>query len=135
LLCGLTRRVFLGSQDQMQRVSFLPRAKLHDTVVPDVFYQPLQYLASQTLPCHLSTAEKNRGLDLISLVEEAEHVVLLRVVIVVVYINTKLDLFYGDGLLVLLRLALFLLLLIKIFAVIHDAANGRLSGGRNLDQV
>src|SRR5208282_5114059 len=31
--------------------------------------------------------------------------------------------------------ALFLFLLIEIFPVIHDAADGRLRGGRNLDQI
>jgi hypothetical protein len=36
---------------------------------------------------------------------------------------------------VLLGLALFLFLLVKKFPVVHDAAHGRLRGGRNLDQV
>ena len=44
--------------------------------------------------------------------------VLLGLVIVVVYIDAKLDLFYGDRLLVLLRFALFLFLLVQIFPVI-----------------
>jgi hypothetical protein len=54
---------------------------------------------------------------------------------VVVHIDAELDLFYGDRLLVLLGFALFLFLLVEILPVIHDAAYGRLRGGRNLDQV
>ena len=34
-----------------------------------------------------------------------------------------------------LGFALFLLLLVKILPVIHDAADRRLRGGRNLDQI
>jgi hypothetical protein len=36
---------------------------------------------------------------------------------------------------VLLGLALFFFLLVEIFPVVHDAAHGRLRGGRNLDQI
>jgi hypothetical protein len=54
---------------------------------------------------------------------------------VVIHIDAELDLFYGDRLLVLLGLALFLFLLVQVFPVIHDAAHGRLRGGRNLDQI
>jgi len=54
---------------------------------------------------------------------------------VVIHIDAELDLFYGDRLLVLLGFALFLFLLVEILPVIHDAAYGRLRGGRNLNQV
>jgi len=61
--------------------------------------------------------------------------ILLRLVIVVIHIDAELDLFYGDRFLVLLGFALFLFLLVKILPVVHDAAHGRLRGGRNLNQV
>ena len=61
--------------------------------------------------------------------------ILLGLVIVVVHIDAELDLFHGNGFLVLLGFALFLFLLVEIFPVVHDAAHGRLRGGRNLNQV
>ncbi len=119
----------------MQGVAFLPWPELHDPVVADIVDQAFQDLASQALPRHLASAKEDGGFDLVPLVQEPQHVILFGIVIVVVHVNAELDLFYGDRLLMLLRLALFLLLLIKVFAVIHDAANGRLCGGRDLDQV
>ena len=61
--------------------------------------------------------------------------VLLGFVVVVVHIDAELDLFDHDLFLVLLRLALFFLLLLEKHPVIHDAAHGRLRGGRDLNQV
>jgi hypothetical protein len=62
-------------------------------------------------------------------------VILFRVVIVVVHIDAELDLFDHDLLLMLLGLALFLFLLVEKLPVVHDAADGRLRGRRNLNQV
>jgi len=62
-------------------------------------------------------------------------VILFGLVIVVVHIDAELDLFHGNRFLVLLGFALFLFLLVEIFPVIHDAADGRLRGGGNLNQV
>src|SRR5437879_13316136 len=61
--------------------------------------------------------------------------ILLRLVIVVVPIDAELDLFYSDRFLMLLGFALFRFLLVEILPVIHNAAYGRLRGGRNLNQV
>ena len=78
---------------------------------------------------HFAAAEEDGCLYLVSFVQKAQHVIFLRLVIVVVHIDAELDLFYGDRFLVLLRLALFLFLLVQIFPVVHDAAHGRLSSG------
>ena len=61
--------------------------------------------------------------------------VLFGLVVVIVHVDAELHFFDGDCLLVLLGLAIFLLLLIQKFPVIHDAANRRLRGGRNLYQI
>ena len=119
----------------MRRVAFLPWPELHDAMGFHVLYQPLQYLPPQPRSRHFAAAEEDGRLYLVSSIEETQHVILLGLVIVVVHINTELDLFYGDGLLMLLGFALFLFLLVEILPVVHDAAHGRLRGRRNLNQV
>ena len=61
--------------------------------------------------------------------------ILFGFVIVVIYIDPKLYFFYYDRFLMFLGLALFLLLLVQEFSVVHDAAYGRLCRGRNLYQI
>ncbi len=119
----------------MQRVAFLPRTELHDAVRFHVLDQALQNLPAQAGASHFAAAEKNRGLYFVSAIQKAQHMILFGLVIVVVHVDAELDLFYGNRLLMLLGFALFLFLLVEIFPVIHDAANGRLRGGRNLNQV
>jgi len=125
----------LRRQDRVQRIAFLPRSKLYNALRLHIFNQALQNLAPQPGARHLATAEENRCLNLVALGQEAQHMIPLRLVIVVVHIDTELDLFYGDRLLMLLGFPLFLLHLVEILPVIHDAAYGRLRGGRNLNQV
>src|SRR5260370_5404250 len=129
------RRRLLRSQDGVQRVAFLRRTEFHNPLRFHVLDQPLQNLPAQPSAGHFAAAEKYRGLYLVASIEEAQHVILFGLVIVVVHINAELDLFYGDRLLVLLGLALFFFLLVQVFPVVHDAAHGRLRGGRNLNQV
>jgi len=119
----------------VQRVSFLPWPELDNALRLNVFDQPLQNLASQPGACHFASAEEDRSLDLVAFTQKAQHMVLFGLVIVVVHIDAELDLFYGDRLLMFLGFALFLFLLVEILPVIHDAAHGRLRGGRNLNQI
>ena len=119
----------------MQRIAFLPRTELDDPLVADIFNQPLQNLASQAGARHLASAEEDRGLDLIALVQKTQHVVLLGLVVVIVHVDAELHFFDRDRLLVLLRLALFFLLLVQEFPIIHDAANRRLRCRGNFYQI
>src|SRR5437588_338689 len=138
VLCRLLRPVgtgFLGRQDGMQRISFLPRPELHDAVVPNIFNQPFQNLTAKIGARHLPPAKENRRFDLVSILQKTQNMILLRLVVMVVHINAKLHFLDHDLFLVLLGLALFLLLLIQKFTVVHDAADWRGGGGRNLDQV
>src|SRR5437660_5077848 len=125
----------LRRQDRVQCVAFLPRTKLHNAVRFHVLNQPLQNLASQAGAGHFAATEKDGRLDLVALIQEAQYVILLGLVIVVVHVDAEFDLFYGDRFLMLLGFALFLFLLVEILPVVHDAAHGRLRGGRNLNQV
>jgi hypothetical protein len=119
----------------MQRISFLARPELHDAFVLNVFDQAFQNLASQAGAGHLAPAEKNGCFYLVAFVQKAQHMILLSFVIVIIHVDTKLDFLDRDRLLMLFGLAFFLLLLVKKFPVIHDAAYGRNCGGRNLNQI
>jgi len=76
----------------VQRIPFLPRTKLDDTHRLDVLDQTLQNLASQPSPGHLPPTKENRRLDFVSLIQETQYMIFLRLVIVVVYVDPKLDL-------------------------------------------
>src|SRR5579864_4758544 len=106
----LLPRILLRRQDRMKCVSLLAGAELYDALALYVFDQPFQNLASQVGAGHLASAEKNRRFDLVALVEEAQHVILLGLIIMVVHVDAELDLFDRDRLLVLFGLAFFFLL-------------------------
>src|SRR6202142_2852 len=131
----LLPRILLRRQDSMQSVTFLAGAELYDALAFYVFDQALQNLASQVGAGHFAATEKNRRLDLVAFVQEAQHVILLGLVIMVVHIDAELYFLDRDRLLVLLGLALLLFLLVQEFPIVHDAAYGRSRGGRNLNQV
>src|SRR4051812_1400010 len=114
-------------QDQVQRVAFLAGPKFNDALISNVFDQAVKDLAAKHLARHFASTEENGRLYLVTLVEEPKHVVLLRLVIVLVHIDAELHFLDDDLLLVLLVLAVLLFLLIEELAVIHDAADRRLS--------
>src|SRR6185437_10728289 len=97
LLLGLRRLWFrlLGarSQDRVQGIAFLPRPKLHNSLVANVFSKALQNSTSQACAGHLASAEEDGRLDLVSFIEKTQHVVLFGFVVVVVHINAELYFF------------------------------------------
>ena len=84
---------------------------------------------------HLATAEHDGDLDLVALGEEAKHVTLLGLVVARIDLGAELHLLDLDLGLVLARLLGLDRLLVLVLAVIHDAANGRLGIGSDLDQI
>src|SRR5215472_6193919 len=131
----LARLLHVGREDRVQRVAFLPRTEFDDSFFADVLYQPLENLASEPGARHFAAAEENRCLNLIALAQKTQHVVLLGLIVVIVHVDAELHFLDRDRLLVLFGLALFLLLLIEVLPIIHDAANRRLRCGGNLYQV
>ena len=119
----------------MQRVAFLPRAKLDQTPIVHVLNQTFQNLPAQALPRHFASPEEDGGFHLVSFIEEAQYVILFGFVIVIVYVDTKLHFLDRNGLLFFLGLALALLVLVQEFPIIHDAANRRLRGWGNFHQI
>ena len=84
---------------------------------------------------HLAAAEAQGDLHLVAFLEEALHGPHLDVVIVVVDAGAKLDFLDLDGLLLLARFGLLLLLVEAEFAVVEDLADGRRRVRRDLDQI
>ena len=82
-----------------------------------------------------TAAEEDVSLDLGPLLEEVLRVFELEIVVVVVGLGAEADLLHDDFRLVGLQFLGLLLLLVKEFLVIGDAAYGRLGLGRDLDQV
>ena len=119
----------------MERVSFHPWTEFDHRAFADFVQQAFEDLASQIGMGHFAAAEEDGGLYFVALFEEAEYVVLFELVIVLVHVDAELYFLDGDHLLVLLGRALLLFLLVQVFAVILDAADGRIRCGRDLYQV
>jgi hypothetical protein len=84
---------------------------------------------------HLPAAESQARLYLIPFAEETDSLILLSLVIVFVHGYGKLNFLHRDDSLFLACGALALFLLVKITAVVLDAADGWNSGGRNFDEI
>ena len=119
----------------MQGVAFLPCPKLDDSLVAEIFDQPFQNFASQSLARHFAAAEEDGCLHLVAIFEEANHVIFFGLVVVIVDVDAELHFLDDDPCLFLLGLAVLLFLLVEKLAVIHNAADRRLRRRRNLNQV
>ena len=83
----------------------------------------------------LAAAEEDGAFDFVALFEEAQRMVLLELVVVVVRVGTELDLFDLDAVLLLLGLVLLLLLEVGVLAVVDDLGDGGLRGRRDENEV
>ena len=83
----------------------------------------------------LASPEHDRDLDLRPLVQKADDVALLRLVVVVPDLRPELDLLDVDRNLVLPSELGFLLLLVAVLAVVHDPRDRRIGLSRDLDEV
>lgn len=84
---------------------------------------------------HFASPEEDRGLYLIAILQEAQHMVLLGLVIVLVHINAELYFLDGDDFLVLFGGALLFLFFVEEFAVILDFTDRRSRVGGDLNQI
>src|SRR3954451_17426294 len=119
----------------MQRVPFHSRTEFDNRAISNFLQQTLQHLPSQIGMRHLASPEEDGGLYLVALFQEAQHVVLFELVIVLVDVDAELHFLEGDHLLVLLRGPLLLFFFVEELAVILNAADRRIRGSRDLYQV
>src|SRR5262249_34528672 len=142
--CLLLRRLFLllaagdlarRGQDHVHGISFHARPELPDALVANLRHQALQPLASPILMGHFASAEAQTGLYLVTFGQEAQHMVALGDVIMLIHVDAELNFLQDNLFLVLLRCPFLFFLFIQEFPVIHDAADWRNGGRRNLYQV
>src|SRR5277367_4726591 len=79
----LCSRVFLWRQDSVQRVAFLAGTKLYNALAFYIFNQAFENLAAEVGAGHLASAKENCCLDLVAFVQEAQHMILLGLVVMV----------------------------------------------------
>jgi len=119
----------------MKRVAFHSGTELDDRAVSNFLQQTLEDISSQIGVRHFAATEEDRGLYLVALLQKAQHVVLLELVVVLVDVDAELYFLDVDDLLVLLGRALLLLFFVKILAVILNTADRRVRGSRDFYQV
>jgi hypothetical protein len=119
----------------MQRGAFHARHELDNPCITHILNEPIDDGITQLAMRHLAAFETQRRLDLIAFAQEANRLVLLGLVIMLVDGHGKLNFLDHDHFLLLARRAVALVLLVKELPVILNAADGRLGRGRNFDQV
>ena len=84
---------------------------------------------------HFAAAKAQGDFDLVALLEKLQNRAHFDIIDMRICPRTELDRFNLDDVLLFAGLGLTLLLLILVFAKIHDLANRRFCGGRNLYQI
>src|SRR5687767_256756 len=124
-----------GRENLVETVAEHLRARLRDGFSREVHEKPVEDLLAVLAPRHLPAPELDGRLDLVAVREELQDVLDLEVVIVVVDVRSELHFFYLCRLLFLLRVLLLLLLLIDELSEVHDPADGRVGGRRDLHEI
>jgi hypothetical protein len=119
----------------MQGGAFHPRMKFDDAGFAYVLNHPIDDLISQLAMGHLTAAKTQGRLDLVAVVQEANSLIFLGLVVMLVDSDRQLDFLNGDDLLLLARSPFALVFFVEVFAVILNAANRRYGVGRDLNQV
>jgi hypothetical protein len=109
--------------------------ELNRASVSDIEDEAVDDFVAEVPVGHLAALETKRGLNLVAVAEEADGLVLLRLVVVLVYGDGELDLFDGDDLLLLAGGAVALVFLVKELAVVLDFADGWNSVGGDLYEI
>lgn len=92
-----------------------------------------QEITTDLLVGHFPTAETQRDLDLVAIVEEPAHRLHLHVIVMLVDVWPHLDFFDVNGLLLLTRFGSLFLFLILELAEVENLADRRVGVRRNLD--
>src|SRR5215216_1258973 len=111
------------------------RRRFHGADLLDVVGETHQQVTSPLRMARLASPEHDRDLDLRPLVEEADDVALLRLVVVDSDLRPELDLLDVDRNLVLARDLGLLLLLVAVLAVVHDPRDRWVRLRGDLDEV
>ena len=133
---GLGRFLLAGrGKNCMQNCAFHAGHEFNQACVADVHDKPVDDVVSKLSMRHLAAAEAKARLHFVAFAQEADCLILLRLVVVFVNRNGELDFLDDDDLLLFARGTLALFFLVEITAVILDAADRRNRIGRNLNQI
>lgn len=137
-LAGFGHRLGLllvRTEDHDHVSAVLLRVRLDEPEVLDVRSEALQQSVAEFRPGLLATTEHDRDLDLVALLEEPNDVTLLGVIVVRVDLRPELHFLDDRVRLVLARLTGLHGRLVLELAVVHELADRRACGRRDLDQV
>ena len=113
----------------MQDGAFHARHELHNAVVANILDQPVDDRVAQLAVSHLAATEAQAGLHLVAIAQEADRLILLGLVVVVVHGHRELALLDRDHLLLLLGGAVALFFFVEEAAVVLNAADRRHGAG------
>jgi hypothetical protein len=109
--------------------------ELHQTGVADIEDESVDDLVAEVAVGHLASFEAQGGLHLVAFAEEADSLILLRLVVVFVYGDGEFHFFDDDDLLLLACSAVALIFFVEIFSVVLDLADWGYGIWRDLHQV
>lgn len=119
----------------MEGGAFHARHKFNLAGVSDIEDKAVNDLVTKVAMGHLATFEAERRLDLVAFAEEADGLIFLGLVVVLVDGDGELDLFDGDDLLLLASGAVAFVLLVEELTVVLDLADGRNGVGGDFYEI
>src|SRR6185503_15300148 len=129
------RCLLLGAEDLHHGHPLLTGRDLDERHLGQLGGQAVQDAPADLVVRHLPAPEDHGGLHLVAVEQEALRVALLELEVVLVDLGPELHFLHLDVLLVLARLRLPLGLLVEELSGVHDPADGRHGGGRDLHEV
>ena len=119
----------------MQNRAFHARHELNHACVANVLDEAIDDRVAKFAMRHLATAEPQACLDLVAFVKEADSLIFLRLVVMLVYRNGEFHFFHDDDFLLFAGRPLALFLLVEEASVVLDAADRRDGVGRDFYEV
>ncbi len=134
---GLLLRLglFAGRDDGVKDGAFHAGHEFDHTGLANVLNQTVDDGIAEFAVGHLTATEAQTRLDLVAIIEKADRLVLLGLVVMLVDGHRELDFLHDDDLLLLAGSAFALVFLVEEATVVLDAADRGDSVGRNLNQV
>jgi len=119
----------------VENSAFHSRHEFNDAGVANILDQAIDLRIAQFPVSHLPATEAQAGLDLISFVEEADGLILLRLIVVFVEGDGEFDFLDDNDFLLLAGGAFALIFFVEEAAVILNAADGGNGIWRDFDQI
>jgi hypothetical protein len=126
---------FEGSNEHIHRPAFHPRRLFDRAMRTELLGELVEQGLAQVRVRHLAPTEEDGDFHLVPGIEEFRRLPPLGFEVVVVDLGPDADLFQLDDMLMATGLTLLAALLVAVFAVVHEPADGRHGIRRHLDQV